>query len=160
MPVHIFVLSAKTKSSLSALINNYTLWFEKQLDQTAETKNNNTWNLEDICYTLTIGRANLPYRMAIILQEQQEQRKLQQLYSLLKLSLTHENNTTTPANTQICFNKHKIDSKFNQHKGAGSKETNLAWFICQYAIAQLLIYWGIQPNIVIGKYFSIPEDNH
>ena len=57
----LFVLSAKTQKSLHALIQSYMNYLEQTQD-----------NLEDICYTASIGRAHFNYRIALCVTDKKE----------------------------------------------------------------------------------------
>lgn len=58
---YLFVLSAKTKKSLEALIDSYILYLESTEHP-----------LSDICYTASLGRSHLKFRLALIVDNKNQ----------------------------------------------------------------------------------------
>ncbi|MDB9342356.1 beta-ketoacyl synthase N-terminal-like domain-containing protein [Nodularia spumigena CS-586/05] len=168
-PWQLLLLSAKTPEALTEITNNLAQHLQQQPEL----------NLADIAYTLQIGRRNFEYRRMVLCQSTQEAAQVlvretkdiratsEKLPSIAFMfpgqGSQYVNMAKELYDTETVFReqidhccellKHDLYSQIYSQDSEQLKQTSIAQpalFVIQYALAQLWISWGIQPQAMIG----------
>ncbi len=103
----IFVISAKTKASLRALLNNFADYFTKQEP-----------DLRDACYTTQVGRGHYTYRFALLVSDVRD--LIGKIHTLLSEDWD-DGEHTFGQNRSVYYGqvaKHPANARFNQQAEA------------------------------------------
>lgn len=181
---HLLTLSAKTETALKRNIDNLRKYLEKNPDS----------KLEDIAYTLMLGRVSFDHRLTIVCenrknaiellsQEKLKNKKKSQIEEVKHpivfmfpgqgvqyINMCHDLYNSEPSfknDINKCFEIIKqisgknleyiifsTDSTLNSDELNKTETAQPALFAIEYALACLLIKWGIKPDILIGHSFG------
>ena len=124
--------------------------------------------LRDICYSANLGKRPLEYRLATVASSRQQlQQRLDELAQgncceQVHLSrkadtdsgmvLIFMDNDHQPPLAHLTFESEPVyaDAAGACRQFAGANASKLATFIHEYAVARLLLSWGITPSAVVG----------